>query len=132
MNPIIESFYNQISWANECTIVKIRGFDFVWTSQCLYLPCHWNNCEYSSFIVTEAASKLQLEPALLIGGNPSKADAERIYWEKTKRSILVTFVDPVAQIVQAECITRALDGMDWSRTVEAIAHGSTKPVWEWD
>lgn len=132
MNQIIQSFFGQISWADECSIVQIDGIEFIQTNLCLYLPCDWKHAEPSSQIVSLTAEMLKIEPGLVVGGNPAKDIAEQIYRSETKKGVLVMFVDAIARVTQSQCITSALDGIDWQRTSQSIAQGGKKPVWEWE
>jgi hypothetical protein len=132
MNSIIKIFYNQISWADECSIVQIDGIEFVQSNSCLYLPCHYKHVEPSARITSLSAERLKLEPALIVWGNPTKDLAQQIYSSETKRGILVVFVDAIAKVAQSQFIVSALDGIDWQRTSEGIAQGGKQLVWEWD
>jgi hypothetical protein len=132
MNPIIQSFYNQISWVDECSILQIDGIEFVKTDIALYLPCDWKCAESSAGIVSLAAEFQGLEPVLIVGGDPSREVVEQIYINAIERNVVVIFVDAAAIIAKAQFITQALDGIDWPRTMGNIAKGNDTPVWEWE
>jgi hypothetical protein len=132
MNKIIESFYNQISWSDECKIELIGDTDVVSTNLVLYMPCDWVDAESLSEIIIDYAKMRGLEPGLIIGGNPNPAIAERLCFVLTKQGILVSFIDPIARIAQSRFMISALDGLDWGRTSESIATGNSAPVWSWD
>jgi hypothetical protein len=91
MSAIIQNFYGQISWSDECTIEFIGDIEVALSSLALYVPCDWPDAERLAMFAINAAKAKNLEPALIIGGNPNKAIAEKLCFCLAKQGILLSF-----------------------------------------
>jgi hypothetical protein len=132
VQKIIQDFYSQISWGDECQIEFIGNIEIVISSQVLYTPCDWIEAENLAMFAINSAKTKGLEPGMIIAGNPSKAIAERLCLSLTKQGILLNFVDAVAKVAQSQFICSALDGIDWGQTIKSIKEGRATPIWSWD
>ncbi len=139
---VVEQLYEQVSWQDECEEIpyydRLSGCDrlLLKTSVSLMIPVHYMGILPNTILAVEVTKTVapELTPCLLIWGNPDRAIVES-YIETCLRhtpAVHPWFIDVAARVSYSRYVTRALDGIDWQRSFENVAKGSTRPVWSWD
>jgi hypothetical protein len=113
---IVNQFLQMVSYKDECAMIRTYKRIFVMTRQTLEIPCHFSNFEANSHLVISHALLIDKVPGVLIYGEPSNSDVERLFFMayKGEHEILLTFVDVKARIFFNRLCVRFLDGINLS------------------
>lgn len=130
---VISSYKEQISWGDETEVVQCGDRHLMKCNESIYLPCHHGSVRIPDLMFYRALFGVSTATAI-VWGNPSKEEAQAICWQLMKARISVVFIDAVGRVAWSQFVLRALDGVDWNRTLpRVIAEGAdAKPVMEWD
>ena len=129
---VIDKFKQQISWGNETELINHGDRVFMDSGLVIYVPVHWNHFILEDVQVLERYYQRKI--AVLVYGNPSDRDVKRIFWKCSAAGIYTVWIDVEASIEWGRLVMSSLDGVDWQRSIEAIAeHGmDARPVYEWE
>jgi hypothetical protein len=129
---VIEQFYEQISWKDECEEIVFGDRTLLKTPCTLDLVCHYQGILpniISSIEVNKQFKDFKLKPGIIIWGNPENVIVD-VYIENCAfYKVHPVFIDTRARLAYSRFVNRALDGIDWVRSAESVAKGGTKPVW---
>lgn len=129
---VIDRFKQQISWADETRLLQHGDRTFLKTGRQIYYPVRWDHVIPQELAVLQTYFERKIN--VLIWGNPTKEQASKLFWLLSYAGFSSTFIDAVGRIAWAQCVRGALDGVDWGRSLSAIAEkgNEAKPVYEWD
>lgn len=132
---ILDELYETVSWKDECEEIEFENRLLLKTSCSVELVAHCKSgilpsC-LSSIYCRDRLSP-DLEPGLIIWGNPEKFLVEEFIISSKRLGVFTRFIDIPARLAYSSFLTRALDGIDWQRSLEGLAKGNKKPVWSWD
>ncbi|MBE9054397.1 hypothetical protein IQ243_29240 [Nostocales cyanobacterium LEGE 11386] len=132
---VIQEFYAQISWADQCRTVTESGRTLLVTPCALAVPSHWQDYKQNKAFVLPIAKSYSLDPQLLVWGAPSKAEVEKIWWDSITSSqprIYAKFLDVEASLVESDLILKVLEGLDVHKTFENFLAGNSQVVFDWE
>lgn len=134
---VLDRFYDLISWQDQCEEVEFNARILLKTPHSLELVAHCStgilkNCLGSRYCLDFLYSKSNLKPGLIIWGKPDKRLVDAYMTFSCQHGVHVSFVDVQARLAYSRFLTKALDGIDWQRSLEGLAKGDKKPVWSWD
>jgi hypothetical protein len=133
---VIEQFYTEISWKDECEEIEYGNRLLLKTDVTIKVPTYYGVYGDGVDLAIALASKFQVKPYLLLWGNAPKEMVEGIWWDSHKKTphVYISWISPYHnQMFWSNDMTfKALDGIDWQRSIEGLAKGSKKPVWSWD
>ncbi len=133
---ILQQFYQQILWADQCREVTEEERTLLITPCALCIPSHWQDYEQNKVFIIKAAQKYALAPKLLVWGEPSDYEAEKIWWDailsKKPNRFYVSFLDVQASVLNTELMLKVFEGADIQKTVENFLAGKWEAVWSWD
>lgn len=116
----INSFYDRISWADQCTEATFDSRLICVAPCCVYLPIRWQDFTESVEVVARASAVYGLQPALLITGDAPRKMVEEIWWRSHKNTppIHVVWVEWEQELWATRLTTSALDGINWQKSFE--------------
>lgn len=129
---VIHEFYQQISWADQCCEIIQQERTLLETPNTLAVPSHWQDYPKNQAFIIPLAQQYSLEPELIIWGNPSDYDTEKICWKLIKNGVYVVFIDAQARLVYSRFVLRSLDGANIQKTFSNFLSGKPEVVWTWD
>jgi hypothetical protein len=133
---ILQQFYQQILWADQCHEVIEEERTLLITPCALCVPCRWQDYEQSKAFIIPLAQKYTLSAKLLVWGEPSDYQTEKIWWDamlsKKPNRVYVSFLDVQASVLNTELMLKVLEGADIQKTVENFLAGKWEAVWTWD
>lgn len=113
---VIKDFLKQVSWGSQCILLTwldgTKSYLLV-PSKYVLVPCHWFKFEQLTQATSEVASMLRVKPGLILHGDCSHHDCDRISWEAHKLGFVVYWVGAENQVRYGRMITRGLDGTAW-------------------
>lgn len=129
---VINRFKQQISWGDKTQLIVDGDQTYMATDKCLYVPTHFDKVRTGELIMLAAIYKKAV--FALIWGDPSEEKALLLCDRLIRVKLHAAFIDLIGQMAWADYVTRALDGIDWQRSLEAIAKDEDKarPVFEWE
>lgn len=135
---VLQKFSKQVSWFDKCEVIELDFYAFLKTEHYLMRPLHFSKYRLGEVILTKAFADKYKSPAphLLIWGNPSDQEAERIWYDihtnPTSSKCYVTFLDVEASVHISGLIVKAMDGINKQKTFENWMKGDSEVVYEWD
>jgi hypothetical protein len=145
---IIQKFYGQISWADECRIHNVKFanslplmiHDKSWFWPCLFTSVEQVKHEAGLLLcLTEEAwcldpTSADPKPCLIVDGDIDDKSMDELIWTLQLAQITPYFTSPESSIAHSQWIVKALDGLDWGRSfADFFAKGrDAKPVFQWD
>lgn len=136
---ILDRFYETISWKNECEEIEFNERILLKTPCSLDLVANSNvgiisNTIDSVYCLRQLFPNSGLEPGLIIWGNPPDFVVHEYisFCCQWNPPVHVQFIDIPARLAYSRFLTKALDGIDWQRSIEGLAKGNKNPVWIWD
>ena len=142
---IINRFFQTISWQEECTVELINNIPHVVYNpdKTLLLPIQ--HTEFGNILsgTNDSLFKSLLQyqdgkRGLIVDGNIDRSGVEIIciVGGMEKYSYTPFFVAPATRINYGRFVASVLDGVDWERSLEAIASSkddeNVQPIFEWD
>lgn len=132
---VIQQFYKQISWADQCREVLEGNRTLLVTPCAICIPTHWQDFEQNKAFIITIALKYSLSPKLLVWGEPSDYETEKIWWDVMTSSnprVYAKFIDVQASVLDAQLLLKTFEGADIPQTLANFLAGKPEVVWTWD
>lgn len=134
---VIEQFYREISWKDKCEEIEYGDRTLLKTDLVIRVPTYYEEYENGVNFAFAVASEFRTKPFLLLWGDAPQEIVESIWWDSHKRmphQIYIHWIPPYEDQAwwSDEMTFKALDGIDWQRSIEGLAKGNKNPVWSWD
>lgn len=131
---IITKFYGMISWADECEEIVLGNRLLLKTPCTITVPSHWQEYEKNRELAIALAPEFNLQPQVMIGGNPEIVKAEEIWWHSMKSNPCchVDFIDVRPRLHSHRLIMRSMEGVNIQKTFENFTQGKSQAVYEWE
>lgn len=133
---VIKQFYLLISWQNMCQEIEYGDRTLLKTEKTIKLPSFYENYQESLDFAVKLASEFSLRPYLILWGDAPQEMVERIWWESKRKTprVHITWIPPYFdQMLWCDDMTlKALEGIDWDKSLQNVLTGDKKPVWSWE
>ncbi len=121
---IIKSFLKRVSWGSECILCQwLDGSKAYLLIPNLYIlvPCYWFDFEKTKQAVTDTANSFGVKPGLILYGECTHHDCDRVSWQAIKEGFVVYWLEVENCVRYNRLIARGLDGFDWWNQLGALS-----------
>jgi hypothetical protein len=145
---IINSYKEQISWANECETIDLchiwKDFYVMRHGNFWYVPYKWDAKKYwldiqMFFQVTKVyaldysdQAEKHIKLSVIFGGEMSIFEIEKVYPFLLENNISPFWEDVKSNLCFANFLSRISDGVDWQRTFIEFNADDPRILMEWD
>ena len=113
---IIKSFLLNVSWGSECILCQwLDGSKTYLLVPNLYIlvPCNWSDFEKTSQSIVDTANSFNVKPGLILYGECTHMDCDRVSWEAIKAGFVVYWLEAKNRVRYNTLIASGMDGLDW-------------------
>lgn len=113
---IIKDFLRQVSWGSEC--ISLTWLDgsksyLLVPNQYILVPCRGFKFEQITQVSIDVASMFKVKPGLILYGDCTHYDCDRISWESHKLGFVIYWLGAENRLRYGRLIARGLDGISW-------------------
>ena len=113
---IVKEFIRSVSWGSTCLLVQdlSNGRVHLFTNHYVLVPVHYSQLEESLGYIAELANRLNTKPGVIIHGDCSDAECERLSWVSHGVGFVTMWLGVHQRLFYDHwLVTGALDGIEW-------------------